>query len=355
MFFLFFYSITIFCSDYIFIHSISDTGLSVYVSLNSLDNEIQSSLLIHKLSRLDTLKSWMNRYIWKWFDIEISNPPYYFYPVDIPVYREVADLLESVRFNNNEELELAKLFFNNRYILKTTFTPEKGKPYYIERLQVKRGPVQFIFVGSDNSIFYDNKKIKKIKWENRKLEHTAGKVKDRSKIYQIGLFKHADFYRPRYKKLFFKPTKEAVSIKSIHNKPREKELNYSLCKNNVTKTREITRKNVKNQEEIKKLNVKIVKENNFKNKKSVDYHNNETNVETESKTTFLKQCLYSTDGNEFSSNKEISNEDIKDSSDDQNKLISAPPNAGDQDGNKALIVLLMILGIAIFIFYLAFK
>ncbi|WUR02532.1 putative SP-containing protein [Vairimorpha necatrix] len=236
MLFMFLYSITIFCSDYIFIYPINDTEISFYVSLNNLDNELQLSLLIHELSILDTLKSCVNRYIGEWFEVGINNPPHYFKPVDISVYQEIEDLLQSVQFNTMEELVTAESFFRNEYILKTTFTPRKFKSYYIERLQVKKGNPEFIFKKSEEKVENDTKLYEKVQFFDEDFYHTEDKTP-----------------------LKFKTTKEAEKIEKIYDDYCKKGLKLGINRDNIPKTiNTLLVEDVKKQNELKKPDEKVL-------------------------------------------------------------------------------------------------
>ncbi|WUR02531.1 uncharacterized protein VNE69_02058 [Vairimorpha necatrix] len=356
---LFFYSITIFCSDYIFIDKNSDTEISLYVSLNNLDNLLFSSLLVHKQSSSECYKEKVNN-IMKMFENEITNPPYCFKPVNDIAYTELKKLLESVQFDNNEELEMAKLFYKNKYILKTTFNLENEKLYYIEQLFVKGNPQRYLFKGICNDIFNENKNIMEIKWLRGEYENSKYLSKDVNDIYCKCLFNSTYFYHTEDKEpLEYKQTKDTVNNESKQSSRRIMGIENMINHANETEKMDYSRsKYEKNLEEYKQRFEQIIQDNsNNSNSRDGEYRL-ETNIVDilNDGDRELDQCYHIDDDNGLNSNNEYNNVN-KDEEESKSYLIksnSKPKKHLDKGWIIIGIILIVNLGILSLISHLMF-
>ncbi|WUR04350.1 putative SP-containing membrane protein [Vairimorpha necatrix] len=207
MIFLVFNLLTIFCSDYILIVRNNDNNTDVYVSLNNLDKVISSSILISELNDTDCTGNQIKNY-YKRLTTETKNAPVYFKPITKENSDEIIKSLESCQLNDDEELEMAKIFCTNRYILKASFLRDEKKTYYIDALFVKRDQVRFVFTTSKKNVLDNDKRLQILTWMNGEIYHMKDPIKDIPSLYQKGLFTPENFIaREDNITLNFKPTK----------------------------------------------------------------------------------------------------------------------------------------------------
>ncbi|WUR02530.1 uncharacterized protein VNE69_02057 [Vairimorpha necatrix] len=278
MFFLLIYLATIRCSDYIWFIPNDDTKITAYVSLRSIDKNIKSSLLTHRLGFFISAKKISNYCFYTNF-FEYGSLCY-FEPVNDDVYHKIPKMLESVHFKYNKDLENAISFYNNRFMLKTTITLKKDKESWFELLFLSRNKSNIKFKRSNHYISKNRFSIQEIKWGSYECKHKPEGIKCCDELYKRSKFKHADFYvAEELKTLKFRSTEESVREKLRLNDIRNKRFKFFSNNDNATETTDIIVEDIKNQEEQGKLNAQIIKNYIPNGKQSVDNCNFLTNME----------------------------------------------------------------------------
>ncbi|WUR03892.1 uncharacterized protein VNE69_06205 [Vairimorpha necatrix] len=174
---------TAFCSDYLLIIPSTSTDFNIYLSLNNLDNISYLSILIAECHPLEHYNEITNI-----FSSNSHKSLYRFNPI---TSNELNDLL---KFKIYEDLEMINLFYNNKFILKTTLSLVRNRSYYITGMFFyNNNNSNCFYKTSKRNIFFSNKMLQEIKWGFCGYSEINKERVDVSKLCEEEYFKPEDF------------------------------------------------------------------------------------------------------------------------------------------------------------------
>ncbi|WUR03891.1 putative SP-containing membrane protein [Vairimorpha necatrix] len=249
----------IFCGDYAFIDPKDDKYSNVYMSLNNL--ETVENLEITIISK---------RYNKK----EIEGIIYYFETLNIKEQEDLITSLEEFDFRNDEELEMIKNFYDNKFILKTTVDRKKENVNRVRGLFISIDPKKSFYKTSPIYMFNDEKNIQELDFRflcNSNSQDCEEKI---TTLALDNLFTVEDFkWKVKKQPLVFQPIKnesinarndEPIQKKAIMVRDYDKEdkINDNLLSENITGNKQVQKKILKKDINNKNPNKSELAKNN---------------------------------------------------------------------------------------------